>query len=109
MRESVDYLFQLARRAKDYEQTRKRILKYIFRNKIDNSEMTIDLFIMGFLWTANKRNESLRERDIAMFLGEDEDIDFISEINPIVEYVLDNEQVNMEFEELLDKIVSNYN
>ena len=108
MSETQDYLFHLAKRAKDYEQIRQKVLKYIFRNKIKDSEIATDLFIIGFLWKANKRNETLKETDIAMLLGADEDEEFISEADPIDNYVLDEDQINMEFEELLDKVVSNY-
>ncbi len=108
MKETEEYFAYLANRAKEYEQVRRQILKYILRNKINSSEIATDLFIIGFLWKAYQRNETLRETDIAMLLGAEEDDEFVSEVNPIDDYVLDSEEVKMDFEELLDKVVSNY-
>ena len=108
MKETEEYFRYLAIRAKDYEQIRRQILKYILRKKIKDSEIATDLFIIGFLWKANQRKETLRETDIAMLLGADEDDEFLSEVYPIDNYVLDGEQTKLGFEELLDKVLSNY-
>jgi hypothetical protein len=104
--DSIDYLKQIQERTLAYDDVRADVLEYVIENRIQNSELTTNLFIMGLLHEANCRNELLTDTDINLFLGIAEDIGNRS-VQPVT-YKLEQSQTGLDLFELLDLTVRNF-
>ena len=104
--DNSDYLNSVAQRATDYNEIRLDVLDYILENKIKDVELASDLFIVGFLWLAHRRDEILTHDDFSVFLGSDDSI-YFNEFDTIdTEYfLLKEDEAQMDLIDLLDLTV----
>jgi hypothetical protein len=106
-KENLDYLNDIAEKAIAYDEVRMTVVEYLLTNQIKDIDLATNLFVIGFLWEASKRNEILTDEDLCMFLDADEDIS-IEEIDEYKEYYLDEKESSLSLKELLDKTVENF-
>lgn len=106
-KENLDYLNDIAEKAIAYDEVRMTVVEYLLTNQIKDIDLATNLFVIGFLWEASKRNEILTDEDLCMFLDAEEDIS-IEEIDEYKEYYLDEKESSLSLKELLDKTVENF-
>ena len=106
--ENVDYLNSITERVIDYDEIRALVLEFILDNQIKDIELVTDLFVIGFLWKAHKRNEILSDEDLLLFLDTENEFEPIS-LEEMNEYELDPEEAEMTLKEILETTVKNHN
>jgi hypothetical protein len=106
--QASEYLDNIGERMEAYDEVRSKILKYIIKHKLQDSELCTDLFCMGFLHEAFRRDEVLTEMDLAMFLGVDDDDEFISSVDHVQFLTLGDEYQELSLSELLDVVTTKH-
>jgi len=110
MAESAEYLNNLAERMVDYDDVRLYTLDYIGELGIDDAELILSLLVMSFLWKSRQRNEELREDELNLLLGVEENEDFsLSDTDPNVTITLDDDQACLSLDAVLDQTVNDFN
>lgn len=107
-KENLDYLNSISDRVIAYDDVRAQVVEFLLNNKISDVDLATDLFIMGFLWEAHHREETLTDDDLIMFLDGDDDLEPI-EYNDQKEYILEDDQAEMDLVDLLELTVKNHN
>lgn len=107
-KENVDYLNSISERVLAYDDIRAEVVQFLLDNKVSDIDIATDLFVMGFLWLANKRDETLTDDDLIMFLDGGDDIEPI-EFNEQKEYILEDDQAEMDLIDLLEQTYNEYN
>ena len=107
-KENLDYLNSISERVLAYDDIRAEVVQFLLDNKIRDVDLATDLFVMGFLWLASQRDETLTDDDLIMFLDGGDDIEPI-EFNEQKEYILEDDQANMELIDLLEVTFKNFN
>ena len=107
-KENLDYLNSISNRVIAYDEIRAQVIEFLLNNKVSDVDLATDLFVMGFLWEAHQREETLTDDDLIMFLDGDEDIDPI-DFNDQKEYILEEDQAEMDLIDLLALTVANHN
>lgn len=107
-KENLDYLNSISDRVVAYDEVRAQVVEFLLNNKVSDIDLATDLFVMGFLWEAHRRDETLTDDDLLMFLDSDEDLEPV-EYNDQKEYILEDDQAAMELIDLLELTIKNYN
>ena len=103
--ENIDYLNRIAERMAAYDSIRGEVLSYILTNSIKDIALCTDLFIIGFLYEAYRRGETITEEELAVLLGDSDDQGETFSKNAIA---LSEDKAELSFGELLDSTVENY-
>lgn len=106
-KENLDYLSNIKDRVLAYDDIRAQVVEFLLTNKVKDIDLATDLFIIGFLWEANQRGETLNDDDLIMFLDGGDELEPIDP-SEIREYHLEEEQGAMSLEEILAFTLSNY-
>lgn len=106
--QASEYLDNIGERMEAYDEVRNKILSYIIKNKLQDSDLCTDLFCIGFLHEAFRRDEVLTELDLAMFLGVEDDDEFIESTNSMQFLTLGDEYQELTLLELLDVIATKH-
>lgn len=107
-KENLDYLNSISDRVIAYDEIRAQVVEFLLNNKVSDVDLATDLFVMGFLWEAHQREETLTDDDLIMLLDGDEDIDPI-DFNDQKEYILEEDQAEMDLIDLLALTIANHN
>lgn len=103
MKESSEYLKNIADRMFAYDSIREQVLDFVDEKELDDEEIVVSLMIMGFLWEARNRGEVLLEEDLNLLLGVEEDEEYTySDSDHNLSFILDDDRADLELEELLD-------
>lgn len=101
--ESSNYLQNIADRMIAYDGIREYVSEFAAEKEIDDEDLALSLLIVGFLWEAKKRDEVLREEDLNLLLGVEEDDEYTyGDSDHNLRYYLDDDQGDLELDELLD-------
>jgi len=98
--DSLEYLRDLGVRALAYEEVRSEVIGFILENQVKDEMMATDLFIMGFIWLAHHRKETLTDHDILLLLDIESDVLTIP-FDDVQVYSLDESQAEHDLSELL--------
>ena len=110
MAEAAEYLNSLAERMVAYDEVRLYTLDYIGDLGIEDAELILSLLVMSFLWKSRQRNEELREDELNLLLGVDENDHFnLSDTDPNVTVTLDDDQACLSLDAVLDQTVNEFN
>lgn len=107
-KENLEYLNSISDRVVAYDDVRAQVIEFLLNNKVSDVDLATDLFVMGFLWEAHHREETLTDDDLIMFLDGDDDLDPI-DFNDQKEYILEEDQAEMDLIDLLALTVANHN
>lgn len=97
-----EYIENIQERMIAYSEVREESIGFILENGIKNTELATHLLVIAHLWLANRRDETLTEQDINMFLNSETqffDIDQYEEVH------LNPEDTDMDIYELLEYAV----
>lgn len=106
--ENIEYLNNIARRVEYYYATRRRAVKFVIDNKIQDKDLTVNIVLMSAVWAAHQRNEELTEEELVYLFGlvsKDGDNDITT--RSIL--TLHSSQTNLSLEELLNATMKSYN
>lgn len=106
--ENVEYLNSIARRVEYYYAIRKRAVKFVIDNKIQDKDLTVNIVLMSAVWAANQRNEQLTEEELLYLFGlvsKEQNSDITSKSV----LTLHPTQTDLTLEELLNQTVQSYN
>ena len=110
MTEASKYLQDIAERVLDYDNVRLYTVNYIDELDIDEPELIMTLLVMAFLWKSRERNEELREDELNLLLGvEEENSVSYDTVDPTTTITLDEYQASLTLDEILDITVEEYN
>jgi len=94
----------------DYDDVRLYTIEYIGELGIDDAELILSLLVTSFLWKSRQRNEELREDELNLLLGVEENDDFsLSDTDPNVTITLDDDQACLSLDAVLDQTVNDFN
>jgi hypothetical protein len=102
--ENLNYLKNISDKVVEYDNVRAIVMDYILENKIQDVDLATNLFVVGFLWQANKRNDVLTDDDLIMLLDAENDLEEF-EIDEFREYFLEDEHKELSLIELLDLLM----
>jgi hypothetical protein len=97
---TLEYLRELGIKAVAYDEVRSDVIAFILENTIRNENIATDLFILAFLWLAERRGEMLTDQDLMMLIDNESDVTSIP-TEVINVYRLQEDQVDLELDELL--------
>lgn len=98
-KENIDYLYGISRKVTFYYNVRKKAIKYLLNNKINNKDLYINVLLMAAIWAAHQLNEDLTEENLLINFGltAKEDAEFSNTVMR-----LHPEQHHLTLEEILD-------
>lgn len=105
--ENINYLNNIAKKTFAYDEVRTDVIEYLLINKIKDMDLATNLFVIGFLWEANRQNEILTDEDLLVLLDAEDELD-VDEFDEFREYFLDDDDQELTLKELLDKTVENF-
>ena len=76
--DTVDYLQSIEDRVTDYVTSKREAINFVFEKRILDEAIISNLIIGSLIWTADKRNETISDEDILLFLGADTELDMDS-------------------------------
>lgn len=97
-----EYIENIQERMIAYNQVREEAIGYILENGIKNTELATHLLVIAHLWLANRRDETLTEQDINMFLNSET---HFFDIEQKEEVYLSEDDVEMDIYELFEYAV----
>jgi hypothetical protein len=62
-------LQEIAERAEDYYDAYQRVKEFLLENEIFDQKMMIYFLLMGVVWTASKRGDTVTDEDAVIWLG----------------------------------------
>ena len=69
------YFSKIGERAEEYFNSIQFAKEYVLSNEVVRTKSIVDCMLMSILWTASKRNDSLTEDDVCMYLNLNVDVD----------------------------------
>lgn len=102
--ENLNYLKNISDKVVEYDNVRALVMDYVLENKIQDVDLATNLFVVGFLWQANKRDDVLTDDDLIMLLDAENDLEEF-EIDEFREYFLEDEHKELSLLELLDLLM----
>ena len=98
-----EYIENIQERMIAYNEIREEAIGFILENGIKNTELATHLLVIAHLWLANRRDETLTEQDINMFLNSETHFFDIAQKE---EVYLNPEDTDMDIYELLEYAVN---
>lgn len=100
-----DYLQKIGNRSKYYFDIRKQAIKFIYKNKIQNKDLSVHIIFVAAIWAAHRLNDELAQDDLLIFFGlvshNDNELDqSYLKLNP--------DQAHLTLDEILNLTVENY-
>lgn len=97
-----EYIENIQERMISYNDVREEAIAFIIENNIKNTDLVTHLLVIAHLWLANRREETLTEQEINIFLNSEPSIIDIKHHEFIQ---LSDEDTDMDLYELLEHAI----